>query len=466
MSSISQRFTSSVGFAALITGVFAIATTLAAWIAVSLHKQELVQRLFFDTQYQAESLQRVYQHRGLEELLSQIDFQLTYDDQGAMLVAFHGKNGAHVGDSFISEPFVHQRVLQVGKDITLPEKIDEESDGTYFGYGVETPDGWILVARDSRWVTDSQEVLEQSILWGLAASMVLIALVVFYIARFNERRVQSIRSVLTKAAAGNMAARCEVSPDTGDALNQVSVGINQTLDHLQRSMESLRQVSADIAHDLRRPLTRLRLKLEQVQLQGNLDPPNEGEIDSHLESGILATALDDIDQVSTTFDAILRLAQIESGAQTIARKPVDLVQLSHELYDLFVAVAEDNQQTLTLQIQCPAVFVNGDIDLIRQAVINLLDNSIRYAEPNANIILRCGVDDDRRYIQVQDNGPGIRTELHEKVTDRFFRVDSSRHLAGTGLGLSLVKAIAQRHDAELRLEDGKPGLAVTVIWRN
>ena len=235
----------------------------------------------------------------------------------------------------------------------------------------------------------------------------------------------------------------------------VSQQINSTLNKLQQSMESLRQISTDIAHDLRRPLTRLRLKLErEVAIRQ----------DGRDSLSSLKSAMTDVDDLANTFDAILRLAQLESGIQKIMQTPINLNDLCMDIFEMFEPIAEESQRNLIFHDFNKILVITGDQRLIQQAVINLIDNSLRHTEPGAKIELSLRVNIDTCSISVCDNGPGISEAEYQNVIRRFYRIDQSRNVEGTGLGLSLVNAIAHRHKADFKLSDNRPGLCAKIIF--
>jgi signal transduction histidine kinase len=443
-----NRFSSPVIFALVITSVFALSTSMAAFFAVKGHSEELADQLYSDTQTHAESYLGIYELAGLPGLIEELRKLDSTEQDASTLVSFWSRDEASaLGTLALNSPFEGREELIASKDLNMGFEPSDESDGVYFGYGIEIPQGWIVVAKDSRWISDSQELLVESILWGLGIAMLAVMAVVYAIAKATQSRVNQINTVLSRAANGDLSARCSVAKQDQDELASVSRGINETLEKLQISVESLQQVSSDIAHDLRRPLTRLRLKLENA-LASTTGATEEA----------LLISLADVDALSATFDSILKLAQIESGSQEISLKPIDLNELNQEIFELFEAVCEDSGHRLSIKQSSGLIHASGDINLIRQAVINLIDNAQRYTPAGTEITIEVGTDSSVPFIRVCDSGPGISETERELVLRRFYRTDKSRNIEGTGLGLSLVAAIAARHGAEFVLSDNKPGL--------
>jgi signal transduction histidine kinase len=227
------------------------------------------------------------------------------------------------------------------------------------------------------------------------------------------------------------------------------------LDRIQTLMEELRQVTTDIAHDLRTPLTRLRQRLELAQ-RPNVDP------------GTLRTVLDttghDIDGILEIFSALLRIAQIESGARKAGFKQVNVSELLRTVLEVYRPALEEKGQLLQETIEGDLT-IRGDRELLMQLFANLLENATRHSPAGAHVACVAQRRSDTVEVRVADNGPGIPEALRAKVLQRFFRLETSRTTSGSGLGLSLAAAVATLHDAKLELSDNSPGLRVTVSLR-
>ncbi|MCG9729017.1 ATP-binding protein [Shewanella sp. Isolate13] len=233
-----------------------------------------------------------------------------------------------------------------------------------------------------------------------------------------------------------------------DEFDMLARQFNGVLDALEKNLAAVRGVTDNIAHDLRTPLSHLRIGLEQLPAK----PKEELE-----ESCAILT--EELDHCLATFDAMLSLTRIEEGQQTLELQEVSLIELSQDLFEMAEAMAEFNGQSLKLTTG-EEFQLSGDKYLLFQALFNLVDNAIKYSGEGATI----SISQNRNVISIQDNGPGIPEGSREKVFERLVRLDPSRHHKGTGLGLSMVKAILSRHNAKIALTDNQPGLKVIITF--
>ncbi len=216
-------------------------------------------------------------------------------------------------------------------------------------------------------------------------------------------------------------------------------------------MEGLRQVGYDIAHDLRTPLNRIRIALEHAA----------GKATSLDLRSDLDEATVELDRASQTFDALLRIAQIEAGARRESFQLLDLADILRDVHEIYAEVAVDAGKTLLLG-DIHTSPVNGDRELLLQLTVNLVENALTHTPSGTQIKLSCSPVGQGTKLVVADNGPGIPVEERERVFRRLYRMDKSRTTPGSGLGLSMVKAIAELHGAAVMLGDASPGLAVSV----
>lgn len=283
-----------------------------------------------------------------------------------------------------------------------------------------------------------------------AASILLVLLVGYWTTRNSLRRLHEISDTLERVSGGNLVARAPVRRNffLGD-LERVSEGINRMLDRNEALVGGLRRVTRDIAHDLRTPLTHLRQRIEQAR-----------DAEGSAKDDAIAVADDKAGQIVRTFDAILRLSEIEAGSAIARFKPVDLSEIAETLFDAYRPDAEQAGGAITIEAARPAL-VDGDRDLLLQAGANLIENALKHA-PAGSAIRIVVAPSPHPAIAVVDNGAGVPAGEIEKVLEPFYRCDQSRTTSGAGLGLSIVKAIAELHGAGLRLENSAAGFRATI----
>ncbi|RWN23730.1 MAG: HAMP domain-containing histidine kinase [Mesorhizobium sp.] len=270
-----------------------------------------------------------------------------------------------------------------------------------------------------------------------------------------QRRLDGIAATMVDVSHGRLDTRIPLT-GKGDDIDIVSSQVNAALDRLSALVEGMKQVSANIAHDLKTPLNRLQMIL---------DTASEKNLSGQKVARELADAHAESLQINETFDALLRIAQIEAGARRARFTDVDLGEVLQTIAEIYADVAEDDGKSLSLA-QPPETTdrIHGDRELLTQMFANLVENALRHCPSGTTIKLSAARQDERVVAGVADNGPGIPAEEREKVFQRLYRLDHSRSTSGSGLGLSLVRAIADLHGASITLEDCRPGLEVAVSF--
>jgi len=311
----------------------------------------------------------------------------------------------------------------------------------------------LLVGRDVRELEATRRLILNALAWGLAITVALALSVGLLVSAGVTRRIDAINQTGREIMEGDLSRRVP-RDGTGDDFDQLAAHLNRMLDRIEGLMKAVRQVADNIAHDLRTPLTRLRTRLELAR----------GD-DPQLSQQAVSDAIDDTDELLATFNALLRIARIESGSRRSAFAEVDLARLAQDVVELYEPLAAEKGQTLVVE-STAALSIRGDRDLLFQALANLVDNAIKYSPQGGRVELSALGWDGRAKVAVSDTGPGIQAELREKVFQRFFRVDSSRSTPGSGLGLSLVRAVADLHGASIELTDNDPGLKVVLGFSN
>ncbi|KKX29441.1 ATP-binding protein [Rhizobium sp. LC145] len=268
-----------------------------------------------------------------------------------------------------------------------------------------------------------------------------------------RRRIFTLSQTAHAIGHGELSRRLPVSSRM-DEIDVLSSEVNVALTRLEASVTALKQVTTDIAHDLKTPIGRTFLVLDDaLQAETVDDVKNAVEV-----------ALGELRSIADTFDALLRIAQIESRSRTAHFGMVDLNALVRDIFEIHEAIASDEGYSLRFREAETNCHLSGDPDLVSQMLVNLLANAMRHTPAGSTIVLEVARRADLIYLTVSDNGPGIPEEERVRVFDRFYRLEKSRTTTGSGLGLSLVKAIADLHRATVALYDSAPGLTVAVAF--
>jgi len=258
-------------------------------------------------------------------------------------------------------------------------------------------------------------------------------------------RLDTINRTSGEIIAGDFSRRIPLS-GSGDEFDVLAEHLNRMLDRIERLMKGLREVTDSVAHDLRTPLNRLRNRLEESAARLSAQGAQASEIER---------AIAETDQLIGTFNALLLIAETDAGTTRAAMSALDLGEVAADVVELYEPLAEEKKVALSL-MPGPSVVIEGNRSLIAQALANLVDNAIKYTPSEGKVRIRAAVATDSVDLSVADSGPGIPSEDRPRVTERFVRLEASRNSPGTGLGLSLVAAVAHFHKAELVLEDNAP----------
>lgn len=309
----------------------------------------------------------------------------------------------------------------------------------------------LLVGRDVRALTRTKRLITRTLAWGLGLTALLALAGGALMSRSTARRIEAIHGTGLEIMRGGDLSRRIPRDGSRDDFDRLAAHLNEMLDRMGASMDEVREVTDNIAHDLRTPLSRLRNQLEMLR-----ERPGEDA------TVAVDAAIEEADRLLATFNALLRIARIESGVLRSGFGEVDLTVLLRDLAELYEPAASEKGQRITVELP-PQARVSGDRDLLVQAFANLLDNAIKYSSEDANVTVRV----EQRpagptCVVVSDTGPGIPAGEREAVKRRFYRGESSRTTAGSGLGLSLVDAVARLHRAELEL--GGDGRGLEVRW--
>ena len=313
----------------------------------------------------------------------------------------------------------------------------------------------LLIARDIEDALQQRTRMQQLGLLTILLMLIVICSSFFistYIVGLTNRIGNTAKEII---ATGDFSQRISVGPGWDDLSNLAAV-LNNLFEKTESLMRSVRQVSDNIAHDLRTPLTRLRNQLEE--LDSSLE--DDGCQDSQKSTQLMIL---EADHILGTFGALLRIARIESGKRERDFERVELGAILGDILELYQPLAEDKGIEVQADIEPHACL--GDPDMLFQLFANLMDNAIKFTPPDGTISLSCRRQKDRICIEIADSGAGISVDDRSRIFDRFYRAEESRNTPGNGLGLSLVQAVLTQHRGEIRVEDNNPGARFNMCFK-
>lgn len=316
----------------------------------------------------------------------------------------------------------------------------------------------LVVGRDVEERREFAGLIRTALFWALGLAALFGVSGSLLMSRNFLARVDTIAATSRTIMSGDLSGRMPVT-GTDDELDRLSQSLNDMLDQIERLMSGMKEISSNVAHDLRTPLARMRARVEAALRS---DKPKD-------QREALEATLEETDRLLATFNALLSIAKAESGEARVGFTDVDVVDLIEEMADLYEPLIEDQDGSLRVHTD-PGTSLKADRQLLAQMLTNLIDNVMKYGlDPKTgqpHIELRGERTVDGITISVADKGPGIDEKDYDRVTERFVRLEESRSAPGNGLGLSLVKGVMKLHNGELQLEDNKPGLKVVMRFKN
>ena len=316
----------------------------------------------------------------------------------------------------------------------------------------------LVVGRDVEERREFAGLIRTALFWALGLAALFGVSGSLLMSRNFLARVDTIAATSRTIMSGDLSGRMPVT-GTDDELDRLSQSLNDMLDQIERLMSGMKEISSNVAHDLRTPLARMRARVEAALRS---DKPKD-------QREALEATLEETDRLLATFNALLSIAKAESGEARVGFTDVDVVDLIEEMADLYEPLIEDQDGSLRVHTD-PGTSLKADRQLLAQMLTNLIDNVMKYGlDPKTgqpHIELRGERTNDGITISVADKGPGIDEKDYDRVTERFVRLEESRSAPGNGLGLSLVKGVMKLHNGELQLEDNKPGLKVVMRFKN
>lgn len=429
--------------------LFVLAFIASGGIVYRLMSLDLADRLDESIRETYSVVAETYAANDLEDLISTVDSHSKLSTKREQLFSLTGADGNHLAGNFIAA------ALPKGFSIVSAQTPGVASDARYRAYSGSVGGNDLTVAFTLSETEELETIVLMSFGWGTLIITGLAVIGGALLASRVQRRLDGIAATMVDVSHGRLSARIPLVGN-GDDIDVVSSQVNAALDRLSALVEGMKQVSANIAHDLKTPLNRLQMVLDTAFEKTELGQAVSKELEEARAESL---------EINETFDALLRIAQIEAGARKARFSDLDLNEIIAAIADVYADVAEDDGKSLSAATdQSGRAQIHGDRELLTQMFANLTENALRHCPEGTAIKLSTTQRSGRILATVSDDGPGIAPEDHEKVFQRLYRLDSSRSTPGSGLGLSLVRAIADLHGATITLEDCRPGLAVVVSF--
>lgn len=391
----------------------------------------------------------LYERRGLPGLLGAVAERGAADPTGRMIYLVADPLRRPIIGNFAAWP----AEAATGDEERFAIEVERGDDGgkvLFRGRSVVLAgDLSLLVARNTEDAVVFRRELIAALAWSVVPMLALGIAGGLLMSTSTVRRIETINKTMRDIMAGDLGLRV-TTRGTGDDFDRLAENLNAMLDRIGTLIDGVRRVSDGVAHDLRTPLTRLRGRLERIERREGASAEARAEIEA---------AIAEADTIIATFNALLRIARIESGSQAIARTRFDLATMIDDVLDLYEPVCEEKGVVLHRPASGPCA-CNADRDLMFQAVANLVDNAVKYASAGGEVRVAVERAGDRVRIAIADDGPGIPAESRAKAFERFVRFDA--RVPGTGLGLALVAAIVRLHEGTVALADNGPGLRATI----
>lgn len=387
--------------------------------------------------------------RTAEELHAQVAAEASRTDPEQRIIVYFPEQGPAVGNAPLQ--------MDGGKPSLSGSGDGQElSDLGYEFRVIIDPRGTLVLGESRELVEEVRGVFVSLVASSLVPTLVLSMAAALLIAARSARRVVRIENTLDRLTHGDLQARVGEAPLRQDDLSRIAGGLDRMAAAQEHSVAALKQVSADIAHDLKTPVQRLAVLIADLR-----DRVAEGSPEADLADRAAAEA----DRAVGVFQSLLQIAQIEGGSPRARFRDVDLAGIVETFAEIYGPTAEDTGHVLTLDLPTAGPLpVRGDKDLLGQLVANLIENALRHTPAGTTIRLRLSRAGGKVNLSVADNGPGIPQAEHDLVLRRLYRLERSRTTEGNGLGLALVAAVADLHDASLSLSDNSPGLTVTLAF--
>lgn len=445
--------TSTFRLAALYLVVFAF-SVIALLGYVYWNTAVLLERQTDDTiRAEVQALADQYRLRGLNGIIDTIR-RRSAEETGSVYLLADGAGERIAGNLASLPPMPEDQASWIEFPLTVQRGGSHESHLARAFHTDLEGNFELVVGRDVEALRQFAGIIRGTLFYALAIALILGLGGGLLMSRNFLDRVDAITEASRSIMNGNMAGRMPVS-GSDDELDRLALALNQMLDQIESLMAAMKEVSSNVAHDLKTPLTRIKAMVE-----GALRSGSEAEYRAALERTV-----DESDRLLATFNALLSIARAEAGQARSGLVPMDAGPIVADVVELYEPMVEEDGGTLSAR-SAEGLMVLADRQLLAQAITNLIDNALKYGAKEGEapqISITGGVEGDKVVISVGDHGEGIAPQDRGRVTERFVRLDSSRTLPGNGLGLSLVSGVMKLHDGALILEDNHPGLLAKLV---
>ncbi len=404
---------------------------------------------------QVSELMVTYMQDGREEEIKLIRDMMEHDTEEMALYLLVDKKGKFLAGNLETWP---QNGKQNGKWLTFwiesndPTR-DEDKPVQVLARTIPFKTGdRLLVGYNLKHLEGLQQVIVNVLIASIGMTLLVAITFGFITTHIISRRLETVNETCRRVIKGNLKERIPLSGG-GDVFDTLAENFNSMMLWIGELIVGIEDISHNIAHDLRSPLSRLRNRLDSITSR-------------HLDHGAtlqeIRASIHEIDGLIQTFNAILRISQLQTGAGVKHFTMLDLEELLQNVVEFYLSLAEEKEMHLHLESE-KQLYINGDRHLLVQAFANLLDNAVKYTPAGGNITVSLTTEGSNVALVISDSGPGIPAEYYDKVKERFFRLDSSRSTQGSGLGLSLVDAVVKLHGGVMSFEDNAPGLRVRIM---
>ncbi len=404
-------------------------------------------------EYDMERLQHIYNAGGQEQLIKAIEISLQQKNYESVYLLYNQKSMQILAGNLDKIP----QIKNGWHILDLSELTDSPLQKNHSARTLVMPLPGNLIfmnGLDIESAHEQEHMIFNSMITGIAIILILGMIGGFIISISTIKKINLINETISEISEGNLSLRIPTR-GTDDDYDLLAININQMLDQINKLMQGVQNISNNIAHDLRTPLSRLRGRLELIQQDCSLET-SEG----------IQYALTETDNLLSTFNALLRINKLESGVQKGHFAQISIDNLLQDVIEFYEPLAEEKGITINIEVNSDAR-ISGDKDMLFQVFTNIFDNTIKYTPHNGSVMIcsRAVLVNKKQYVQViiSDSGIGIPEDERAKVLEPFYRLEKHRDHQGNGLGLSLVAAVLKLHQGDIIFNDNKPGLKVTII---